>query len=190
MGLSDRVQVAMLEERMDDVRAVMDAVGSERAALLGVSEGGPMSLMFAATYPDRTLALLLCGAERNAETSEYWPWGEQTREEFEEYILTLPDHWADPFYWSSHFAPDIDPETARRFDELGCRLLPESASPGAAVAVQRMAFEVDARDLLPSIRARRRLHREAVRAGGRAAPSRPRRETSKAVGARRPDGVS
>jgi pimeloyl-ACP methyl ester carboxylesterase len=64
-GLSDRVpvdQLPILEERMDDVRAVMDAVGSERAALMGVSEGGPMSALFAATYPERTAALILYGS--------------------------------------------------------------------------------------------------------------------------------
>src|SRR5215208_8367155 len=61
-GLSDRFSnVASLEERMDDVRAVMDAVGSERAAIFGVSEGGAMSMLFAATYPERTQALVLCG---------------------------------------------------------------------------------------------------------------------------------
>src|SRR5438067_12977370 len=62
-GLSDRdVGIATLEERMDDVRAVMDAAGSDRAALFGVSEGGPMSLLFAATYPERTQALVLYGS--------------------------------------------------------------------------------------------------------------------------------
>ncbi len=61
-GLSDPVAApAPLEERMDDVRAVMDAAGSERAALLGLSEGGPMSILFAATYPERTHSLVLCG---------------------------------------------------------------------------------------------------------------------------------
>jgi pimeloyl-ACP methyl ester carboxylesterase len=62
-GLSDRVSgIPPLEDRMDDVRAVMDAVGSERAALLGISEGGAMSMLFAATYPERTRALVLCGS--------------------------------------------------------------------------------------------------------------------------------
>jgi pimeloyl-ACP methyl ester carboxylesterase len=75
MGLSDRVEVGTLEERMDDVRAVLDAVGAEQAALLGVSEGGPMSMLFAATYPQRTNALILCGAEVKEETTEDWPWG-------------------------------------------------------------------------------------------------------------------
>ena len=68
MGLSDRVRVAPLEKRMDDVRAVMDAVGSQSAALIGVSEGGPMSILFAATYPERTKALILCGGEVKEES--------------------------------------------------------------------------------------------------------------------------
>ena len=64
-GVSDRVSaIPTLEERMDDVRAVMDAVGSERAALFGISEGGPMSLLFAATYPERTVALTLFALTR------------------------------------------------------------------------------------------------------------------------------
>ena len=86
MGLSDRVRLGTLEERMDDVRAVMDAAGSDSAALMGISEGGPMSILFAATYPERTRALVLCGAEVKEETTDDWPWGEATREEFEQYI--------------------------------------------------------------------------------------------------------
>ncbi len=62
-GMSDRVAgVATLEERMDDIRAVMEAAGSERAALMGISEGGPMSVLFAATYPERTSALIIYGS--------------------------------------------------------------------------------------------------------------------------------
>src|SRR5213082_237615 len=90
MGLSDRVRVGTLEERMDDVRAVMDAAGSDSAALMGISEGGPMSILFAATYPERTRALVLCGAEVKEETTDDWPWGEATREEFEQY-MTIED---------------------------------------------------------------------------------------------------
>ena len=79
MGLSDRVRVGTLDERMDDVRAVMDAAGSERAALIGYSEGGPLSMLFAAAHPERTEALILCGAEVKEETTDDWPWGENTR---------------------------------------------------------------------------------------------------------------
>ena len=86
MGLSDRVRIGTLEERMDDVRAILDAVGSDTPALMGVSEGGPMSILFAATYPERTQALVLCGAEVKEERTGDWPWGESTREEFEEWM--------------------------------------------------------------------------------------------------------
>ena len=70
MGLSDRVRIGTLEQRMDDVRAVMDAAGSESAALMGVSEGGPLSMLFAAAHPERTRALILCGAEVKEETTD------------------------------------------------------------------------------------------------------------------------
>src|SRR5437667_2990014 len=93
-GLSDRIGgIPTLEQRMDDVRAVMDAAGSERAALLGVSEGGPMSPLFAATHPERTRALLLCGAEVKEERTDDWPWGEATRAEFEEAMPTIGERW-------------------------------------------------------------------------------------------------
>jgi pimeloyl-ACP methyl ester carboxylesterase len=75
MGLSDRVRIGTLEERMDDVRAILDAVGSDTTALMGVSEGGPMSILFAATYPERTRGLVLCGAEVKEERTGDWPWG-------------------------------------------------------------------------------------------------------------------
>jgi pimeloyl-ACP methyl ester carboxylesterase len=77
MGMSDRVPGATtLDERMDDVRAVMDAVGSERAVVMGASEGGPLSMLFAAAHPERTVALILNGAEVRERTDEEWPWGE------------------------------------------------------------------------------------------------------------------
>jgi len=74
-GLSDRsVDVAGLDVRMDDVRAVMDAVGSERAALIGDSEGGPMSILFAATFPERTQSLTLFGSFASFVQAEDQPW--------------------------------------------------------------------------------------------------------------------
>ena len=74
-GLSDRsVGVAGLDERMDDVRSVMDAVGIERAHLLGISEGGPMSILFAATFPDRTLSLTLYGSFASWVRTDDHPW--------------------------------------------------------------------------------------------------------------------
>ncbi len=86
-GLSDRVpidQLPTLEQRMDDVRAVMDAVGSERAALCGVSEGGPMCSLFAATYPEKTLALVMIGTYAKRIRDAEYPWGPtaEQREQF------------------------------------------------------------------------------------------------------------
>ena len=77
MGLSDRSVMGTLEERMDDVRAVMDAVGSERAVLLGVSEGAPLSMVFAATHPERTAGLIFVGGEVKEIREDDWPWGNQ-----------------------------------------------------------------------------------------------------------------
>ncbi len=70
MGLSDRVRAGTLDDRMDDVRAVMDAVDSSRAMILGESEGGPLAMLFAAAHPERTAGLLLVGAEVKEKVSE------------------------------------------------------------------------------------------------------------------------
>jgi pimeloyl-ACP methyl ester carboxylesterase len=75
MGLSDRGNFGTLEDRMDDMRAILDAVGSERAAFFGLSEGGPLAVLFAATYPERTQGLILYGAEVKEETTPDSPWG-------------------------------------------------------------------------------------------------------------------
>ena len=83
MGLSDRVETGTMEDRMDDVRAVLDAVGSERAVVMGASEGGLLATLFAAAHPERTESLVLLGSEVREERDEGWPWGEFTRAEFE-----------------------------------------------------------------------------------------------------------
>jgi class 3 adenylate cyclase/dienelactone hydrolase len=150
MGLSDRVEIGTLEERMGDVRAVMDAVGAEQAALLGVSEGGPMSILFAATYPERTRALILCGAEVKEETTEDWPWGEMTRTDFEEAVGTLPERWGKGLSASAFLPNAADPDFERRW---WAKLQVQSASPRVAVAFQRMAFDIDVRHVVPTITA-------------------------------------
>ena len=92
-GLSDRAAaIPTLEQRMDDVRAVMDAVGSERAALLGISEGGPMSMLFAATYPQRTVALVLFGSFARRSWAEDYPWGRRP-EAWEAQIAGIRSAW-------------------------------------------------------------------------------------------------
>jgi class 3 adenylate cyclase len=150
MGLSDRVEVGTLEERMDDVRAVLDAVGAEQAALLGVSEGGPMSMVFAATYPERTTALILCGAEVKEETTEDWPWGEMTRAEFEKAIVGLPERWGKGLSAAAYRPSAADPDFEQRW---WAKLQVQSASPRVATAFQRMAFEIDVRHVVPAITA-------------------------------------
>ncbi len=149
MGLSERTRVGTLEERMDDVRAVMDAVGSEKAALVGVSEGGPMSMLFAATYPERTQALLLIGAEVKEEQTDDWPWGEGTREEFDEWIGQLPERWGHALTVERFFPDDPDPEATRRW--FG-RLQTSSMTPRDAIAFLSMAMDIDVRDVVPSVR--------------------------------------
>jgi len=150
MGLSDRVRIGTLEERMDDIRAIMDAAGSETAVLKGVSEGGPLSMLFAATYPERTQALVLCGAEVKEETTDDWPWGEATREEFEEYmtIENIVERWGKGDILA-YVAPGKGDD--ERLRQLFGRLQVQSASPHDAVAFMRMAFEIDVRHVVPAI---------------------------------------
>ena len=139
MGLSDRAHFGTLEERMDDVRAIMDAAGSQTAVLKGVSEGGPMSMLFAATYPERTQALILCGAEVKEETTEDWPWGESTRQEFEEYttIENIVERWGKGAVLD-YVAPSKGGD--ERLRRLFGRLQVQAASPNDAAAFMRMAF--------------------------------------------------
>jgi len=152
MGLSDRVRIGTLEERMDDVRAILDAVGSNTTALMGVSEGGPMSILFAATYPERTRGLVLCGAEVKEERTADWPWGEATREEFEEWMDMegVLSRWGDGL-WADRLAPSRagDPQLREQFG----RLQVQSATPHDGVAFMRMAFEIDVRDVVPAVKA-------------------------------------
>ena len=147
MGMSDRVPGATtLEERMDDIRAIMDAAGSERAAVMGESEGAPLAMLFAAAHPERTVALILQGGEVRERTDEEWPWGESTEEAFERSMATLPERWGKAG------------SSATRFPSLGetewlgtwwNRMLVNAATPGAAEAFMRMAFDIDVRDVLP-----------------------------------------
>ena len=148
-GLSDRVpikELPTLEQRMDDVRAVMDAAGSDRAALFGVSEGGPMSVLFAATYPQRTSALVLYGSYAKRLRDPDYPWA-PTPKERERWYNLLEQGWGGVVDIGT-MAPNADPH----FREWWARYLRMSASPGAALALGRMNAEVDIREVLPSIR--------------------------------------
>lgn len=151
MGLSDRVRIGTLEQRMDDVRAVMDAAGSESAALMGVSEGGPLSMLFAAAHPERTRALILCGAEVKEETTDDWPWGEATRAEFEQAmdLERVIERWGKGLSTDYLFPRRQGDEAFRNW--FG-RLQMQSATPNDAVAFMRMAFEIDVRHVAPSVK--------------------------------------
>jgi class 3 adenylate cyclase len=143
-GLSDRdVGIATLEERMDDVRAVMDAAGSEQAALFGVSEGGAMSVLFAATYPQRARALVLYGAY--ARPSHLLSDGE-----FDKEIDLIDRLWGSGEYTLARYAPVGRLDDAER--QIVARFERQSASPSAVMAIRRMNREIDARHVLPSIR--------------------------------------
>jgi class 3 adenylate cyclase len=147
-GLSDRVgDLPILEVRTDDVRAVMDAAGLERAAIFGVSEGGSMSALFAATYPERTNALVLFGAFACRRRSEEYPWA-PTREEREAWIQTLDDGWTGE-HEVEHLAPSManDSSFVSWFQRYGRA----SVSPSAAVALARMNTDIDIRAVLPTI---------------------------------------
>jgi pimeloyl-ACP methyl ester carboxylesterase len=150
-GLSDRVAgIADLETRMDDIRAVMDAAGSESAAVCGVSEGGPMALLFAATYPERVRALVNYGSLPRFVRGPNFPWGEPKHEYLAEYE-------AEAEVWGSE-------QAAREFlQSQGLEATPEAVqerqrgdrlkiSPGAFVQLGRMNAEIDVRPILSTIR--------------------------------------
>jgi pimeloyl-ACP methyl ester carboxylesterase len=150
-GLSDRVheaQLPTLEERMDDVRAVMDAVGSPRAALLGVSEGGPMCALFAATYPERTAALVMVGSYPRRLVAPDYPWG-RTPEAHEQALAAVERDWGGPVLLDAR-APSLAHDPA--FRRWWTTFLTRSASPSAAVALTKMNAEIDVRAVLPTIR--------------------------------------
>jgi pimeloyl-ACP methyl ester carboxylesterase/DNA-binding winged helix-turn-helix (wHTH) protein/class 3 adenylate cyclase len=150
-GLSDRVpinQLPTLEQRMDDVRAVMNAVGSERAALCGVSEGGPMCSLFAATYPEKTLAPVMIGTYAKRIRDAEYPWG-PTTEQREEFFELMRQHWGGPVGIDER-APSVAHDA--KFRDWWATYLRMGASPGAAVALTKMNAEIDVRNVLPSIR--------------------------------------
>ena len=150
-GLSDAVPVSQLpslDERLDDVRAVMDAAGSDRAVLLGVSEGGPLCTLFAATYPEKTEALVTIGSYARRLQDHDYPWG-PTREERDRFCQQIVEEWGGPVGIDDR-APSLAADPA--FRDWWASYLRMGASPGAAVALTRMNAEIDVRDVLPSIR--------------------------------------
>lgn len=150
-GLSDRVglnELPTLEVRMDDLRAVMDAAESEKAAVFGVSEGGAMSLLFGATHPDRVRSVLTFGSyAKRLRTPEY-PWAPTSEDREAEYRQTL-EAWGTSIGMDTVF-PSMIGNAA--FEEWWGRYLRAAASPSAAVTLLRMNTQADIRAILPSVR--------------------------------------
>ena len=148
-GLSDRdTGLPTLEERMDDVRAVMDAVGSERAAILGTSEGGNMSALFAATYPERTVALIVFGIFAKRIWSADYPWAPKPADR-ERWFKLIETGWGGTVDLST-LAPSRAGDEA--FAQWWGTYLRLGASPSAALALGRSNTEIDIRDVLTAIR--------------------------------------
>jgi class 3 adenylate cyclase len=153
MGMSDRVPGGTpLDTRMDDIRAVMDAVGSDAAVVMGESEGGPLALLFAGAHPERTRALILQGAEVRERRDADWPWGEASSDEFEAYARTIPEHWGQGTPILA-IAPSVahDPSVDSILAWMA-KVQRNSATPAAWEAFARMAFDIDVRDVVPTVR--------------------------------------
>ena len=150
-GLSDRVpleQLPTLEQRMDDVRAVMEAVGCDRAVLCGVSEGGPMCSLFSATYPEKTIALVMIGCYARRLKGAGYPWG-PTEADQELFFDDIRKHWGGPVGLEKR-APSAASDPA--FRDWWAAYLRRGASPGAALTLTKMNSEIDIRHVLPTVR--------------------------------------
>jgi class 3 adenylate cyclase len=149
-GLSDRVNdLPTLEQRMDDVRAVMDATGTERAALFGISEGGPMTLMFAASYPARTSALVLYGTFARLLLAPDYPIG-LPPEALDDFLERIEESWGTGAISAELFAPSMAGDEA--FRRSWARFERLAVSPAGIKALLGMLRETDARHTLPVIR--------------------------------------
>ena len=155
-GLSDRVsddRLPSLEVRMDDARAVMDAVGSERAIVMGFSEGGPMATLFAATYPERTIALVLFGTSACWRPTIDYPFPVPTDEQHERYVEEIEQIWGTQEFAAQELRDWGAPTLANDDYTIGwlADYLRHAASPGAAIALERMNRGIDIRPALRAI---------------------------------------
>ncbi len=149
-GLSDRIlTLGSFEEMMDDIRAVMDAAGSERAALLGGAEGGPICALFAATFPERTSALVLVGSYARRTWAPDYPWG--LEEDAQKRILEgYETNWGKKGFGLSTLAPSAAGD--ERFAEWAAQACRFGGTPSSARAWFQVTMEIDIRDVLPAIR--------------------------------------
>lgn len=149
-GMSDRdVLNRTVDQRLDEVLAVMEAAGSERVALLGISEGGPVSMLFAATYPEKTMALILYGVFAKGAWSQDYPYV-LTREQYKRWMAIIRQSWGDPNSIANWAPSAVDDEIRKQWWGKLMRL---GASPRAVIELVRTFSEIDVRPVLPSIQA-------------------------------------
>jgi pimeloyl-ACP methyl ester carboxylesterase len=147
-GMSDPVtNPPTMDERMDDIRAVMDAAGSERAAIFGSSEGGTLSILYAHRHPERAQSLILYGSWARRLAAPEYPWGLQP-DELEGFLGRMEDAWATGEWWNRDQRSPLDDERHRRW---WARYLRMAASPAMASSVIRMNTRMDLRALLPEV---------------------------------------
>jgi pimeloyl-ACP methyl ester carboxylesterase len=154
VGLSDRVpdkELPDLETRMDDLAAVMDAAGSRRAIIFGESDGGPLCALFAATYPDRVLGLVMHGPDVRAAWAPDAPWG-MTSEDFRAEVENIERGWGTGRF-ERGFVQEMAPSMIGDQDFLKwtTTYFRQSASPGAAMALNRMWYAIDIRDVISAV---------------------------------------
>lgn len=150
-GMSDRdVGAPTLEERTDDIRAVMQAAQSDKAAIFGVSEGANMTTMFAAMYPEKVSSIVLVGCYACRKWKPDWPYGFR-RADFERMMELLEENWGDFSEFMTLRAPSVadDPHEI----EFNNRLFVQSGSPRTALSLTRLNYELDIRPILPSVHA-------------------------------------
>ena len=149
-GLSDRIlSLGSFEELLDDITAVLDAASSERAALFGGAESGPMCALYAATFPERVSALVLGASYPRRTVAPGFPWGfDEDRQD--EVLASYDTRWGTPSFGVRSLAPSLaDDERFRQWHAQACRF---AGTPASAVAWFRITMEIDIRDVLPAIR--------------------------------------
>jgi pimeloyl-ACP methyl ester carboxylesterase/DNA-binding CsgD family transcriptional regulator len=147
-GLSDPVaEPPTFSQRVDDARAVMDAAGSERAAVFGISEGGPQAIVFAVSNPERTTAVIAYGSYARWKADVDYPWG-RTPQQLEDFLAAIDRDWETGEWWISKNPTAF---ADARYRKWYARYLRAAASPGMAMALVRMNSEIDVRNVLSAV---------------------------------------
>jgi class 3 adenylate cyclase len=150
VGMSDRVssdQLPGIEQRRDDVMAVLDAIGIEQAVMIGASDGGPLALYCAASYPGRTSHLVVINSYAKRVVADGYPWA-LTQAQWENFLAQANEHWGEPIFVDVIAPGHVNDEEFRNWWASFLRM---SMSPGAALAMMGMNAQIDIREILPTI---------------------------------------